>query len=93
MPLIDSRELAKRFRVPESWIRDRTRARTSDQIPRVRPGGTCNPETQRVVWNMLLKPPWGMSPYSIPHTGFLYPAGERSASFLHGAEASSRVTP
>jgi hypothetical protein len=38
MPLIDSRELAKRWCVPESWIRERTRARTTDPIPHVRLG-------------------------------------------------------
>ncbi len=33
--IIDSRKLAKRWCVPESWIRDRTRSRTSDTIPHV----------------------------------------------------------
>lgn len=38
--LIDSGELAARWRVPESWIRSRTRARTPvhERIPCVRPG-------------------------------------------------------
>jgi hypothetical protein len=38
--LIDSAELAKRWRVPESWIRNRTRARTPKEecIPCVRLG-------------------------------------------------------
>jgi hypothetical protein len=36
--IIDSRELAKRWCVPESWIRDRTRTRTTDPIPHVRLG-------------------------------------------------------
>src|SRR5216683_6890161 len=38
--LIDSAELATRWRVPESWIRSHTRARTprAERIPRVRLG-------------------------------------------------------
>lgn len=38
--LIDSSELAARWRVPESWIRNRTRARTplAERIPCVRLG-------------------------------------------------------
>lgn len=38
--LIDSVELAARWRVPESWIRNRTRARTpkSERIPCIRLG-------------------------------------------------------
>jgi hypothetical protein len=38
--LIDSVELAARWRVPESWIRSRTRARTpaAERIPCVRLG-------------------------------------------------------
>ena len=38
--MIDSAELAARWRVPESWIRNRTRARTpkEEQIPCVRLG-------------------------------------------------------
>jgi len=38
--LIDSAELAERWRVPESWIRNRTRARTpkEERIPCVRLG-------------------------------------------------------
>src|SRR5271157_5378984 len=38
--LIDSAELAKRLRVPESWIRNRTRARTprAERIPCLRLG-------------------------------------------------------
>jgi hypothetical protein len=38
--LIDSPELATRWRVPESWIRNHTRARTpkSERIPCVRLG-------------------------------------------------------
>jgi len=38
--LIDSAELALRWRVPESWIRNHTRARTSreERIPCVRLG-------------------------------------------------------
>ncbi len=38
--LIDSAELANRWRVPESWIRNHTRARTpkDDRIPCIRLG-------------------------------------------------------
>lgn len=38
--MIDSAELAARWRVPESWIRNRTRARTpkEERIPLVRLG-------------------------------------------------------
>jgi len=38
--LIDSAELAARWRVPESWIRNRTRARTpkAERIPCIRLG-------------------------------------------------------
>lgn len=38
--LIDSAELAARWRVPESWIRNRTRSRTpeSERIPCIRLG-------------------------------------------------------
>ena len=38
--IIDSEELAKRWRVPESWIRSHTRERTpkSERIPCVRLG-------------------------------------------------------
>ena len=38
--MIDSAELAARWRVPESWIRNRTRARTpkEERIPCVRLG-------------------------------------------------------
>jgi hypothetical protein len=38
--LIDSAELAERWRVPESWIRNRTRARTpkEERIPCLRLG-------------------------------------------------------
>jgi hypothetical protein len=36
--LIDSKELASRWRVPESWIRDAVRRRAADKIPHVRFG-------------------------------------------------------
>ena len=36
--LIDSKELARRWRVPESWIREAVRRRTDDRIPHVRFG-------------------------------------------------------
>jgi hypothetical protein len=35
---IDSKELARRWTLPESWIRDQVRARASDPIPHVRFG-------------------------------------------------------
>jgi hypothetical protein len=40
LELIDSAELANRWRVPESWIRNRTRARTprDERIPCIRLG-------------------------------------------------------
>jgi hypothetical protein len=40
LEVIDSTELAARWRVPESWIRNRTRARTprEERIPCVRLG-------------------------------------------------------
>lgn len=36
--LIDSKELATRWRVPETWIREAVRRRTDDRIPHVRFG-------------------------------------------------------
>ncbi len=36
--VIDSTELAKRWSLPESWIREQTRVRASDPIPCVRAG-------------------------------------------------------
>ena len=36
--IIDSEELAKRWRVPETWVRDQVRKRTLDPIPHVRLG-------------------------------------------------------
>ena len=36
--LIDSPELAKRLNLPESWVREYTRARVRDPIPHVRFG-------------------------------------------------------
>jgi hypothetical protein len=36
--LINSKELAVRWRVPESWIREAVRRRTTDRIPHVRFG-------------------------------------------------------
>ena len=35
---IDARELAKRWNIPESWVRDNVRGRTADPIPHVRMG-------------------------------------------------------
>ncbi len=36
--VIDSAELAKRWNLPESWIREHTRGRATDPIPCVRVG-------------------------------------------------------
>jgi hypothetical protein len=36
--IIDSKELATRLRVPESWVRDRVRARSDDPLPHVKIG-------------------------------------------------------
>lgn len=36
--IIDSKELARRFRLPESWVRDRVRSRTDDPLPHVKFG-------------------------------------------------------
>jgi hypothetical protein len=36
--LIDSRELATRWALPETWIRERVRARCEDPLPHVRFG-------------------------------------------------------
>lgn len=35
---IDSKELAERWALPESWIRDQVRARAEDPLPHVRFG-------------------------------------------------------
>jgi len=36
--IIDSTELAERWRLPESWIRDQVRNRSSDPIPHLKFG-------------------------------------------------------
>jgi len=36
--VIDTAELAKRWRLPESWIREQTRTRAGDPLPCVRFG-------------------------------------------------------
>jgi hypothetical protein len=36
--VLTAEELAERWRVPESWIRDQTRSRCADPIPHVRLG-------------------------------------------------------
>jgi hypothetical protein len=36
--LIDATELAKRWSLPESWVREQTRARATDPLPHVRFG-------------------------------------------------------
>jgi len=36
--IIDSKELARRWCLPESWIRDQTRSRCADPIPHLRLG-------------------------------------------------------
>ena len=36
--IIDSKELARRLRLPESWVRDRVRGRSPDPLPHVKVG-------------------------------------------------------
>jgi len=36
--IIDARELARRWSLPESWIREQTRSRASDPLPCIRFG-------------------------------------------------------
>ena len=36
--IIDSRELASRLNLPESWVRDQVRRRATDRIPHLRFG-------------------------------------------------------
>ena len=36
--IIDATELARRWSLPESWIRDQTRSRATDPIPHIRFG-------------------------------------------------------
>ncbi len=36
--VIDSHELAERWRVPETWVREQTRSRATDPLPHVRLG-------------------------------------------------------
>jgi hypothetical protein len=36
--IIDSKELARRWRLPESWVRDRVRVRSDDPLPHVKVG-------------------------------------------------------
>lgn len=36
--IIDSKELARRFQLPESWVRERVRARSDDPLPHVKVG-------------------------------------------------------
>jgi hypothetical protein len=36
--IIDSKELASRWRLPESWVRDRVRTRSDDPLPHVKVG-------------------------------------------------------
>jgi hypothetical protein len=38
MEIIDSTELAKRWGVPETWVRDQVRRRAQDPIPHIRFG-------------------------------------------------------
>jgi len=53
--LIDSAELATRWRVPESWVRNRTRARTpkDERIPCLRLGRYV-----RFEWGSLTLAEW-----------------------------------
>jgi hypothetical protein len=36
--IIDSKELARRWNVPETWVREQTRSRAADRLPCVRLG-------------------------------------------------------
>lgn len=36
--IIDSKELASRWHLPESWVRDRVRTRSDDPLPHVKVG-------------------------------------------------------
>ena len=36
--IIDSKELARRLQLPESWVRDRVRRRSEDPLPHVKAG-------------------------------------------------------
>jgi hypothetical protein len=36
--IIDARELANRWAVPETWVREQTRSRAADPLPHVRLG-------------------------------------------------------
>ena len=36
--VIDSAELAKRWKLPESWVRDQVRSRASDPLPHIQFG-------------------------------------------------------
>ena len=36
--IIDSKELARRLQLPESWVRDRVRVRADDPLPHVKVG-------------------------------------------------------
>ena len=40
--VIESAELAKRWRVPETWIRDQVRTRATDPLPHLRFGSALN---------------------------------------------------
>jgi hypothetical protein len=44
--IIDARELARRWSLPESWIRDQVRSRAEDPIPHIRFG-----KYVRFQWN------------------------------------------
>jgi hypothetical protein len=55
MEIIDAPELAKRWHVPESWIRSQVRSRTAsaEQIPHVQFGRYC-----RFEWNSPALEAW-----------------------------------
>jgi hypothetical protein len=55
MEIIDAPELAKRWRVPESWVRSKVRSRTAtaEQIPHVQFGRYC-----RFEWDSLALEAW-----------------------------------
>jgi hypothetical protein len=54
--VLDANELAKRWRVPVSWVREHTRDRAADPIPTVRLGRYV-----RFEWNSPALLKWWMS--------------------------------
>lgn len=53
--VLTAEELAQRWRVPESWIREQVRSRCSDPIPHVRLGRYV-----RFSWDLLISTTGGL---------------------------------